>query len=406
MKQRRSAYLLEKLEPRLLFSADLALLPLDGGIQAADQDVLLVAPAQLSGDSEQAAETAEQIQREVIFIDAGVEDYQQLLDDIQAQTEEGRQFETVLLDSNRDGITQISDYLSSQQNISAVHIISHGSNGEVVLGDSPLNLSTLDTYAESIEGWQQALTDEADLLFYGCNLASGEEGLTLINSLALLTGADVAASDDTTGRAALGGDWDLEQVVGEIETAVAISTDVQQDWQGLLATLTVTTTEDVVDGDTSSISNLLLDKGSDNFISLREAIIATNSDIGADTIVLGAGTYTLTISGGGDFVGDLDIYDDLSIIGISPTQTSIVASNSNRILDVKDNASINVFVSNLKLEDGWMALAGEPGGALRIEAGTHTPEVTLNNVWITGNVAAIGAFGGAISNAGILNIEN
>ena len=34
-----------------------------------------------------------------------------------------------------------------------------------------------------------------------------------------LTGADVAASDDLTGSAWLGGDWDLEYVSGEIEAS-------------------------------------------------------------------------------------------------------------------------------------------------------------------------------------------
>ena len=42
------------------------------------------------------------------------------------------------------------------------------------------------------------------------------------------------------------------------------------------AALVVTTTNDVVDGNTSSIANLLGNKGADGFISLREAIIATN----------------------------------------------------------------------------------------------------------------------------------
>lgn len=40
-----------------------------------------------------------------------------------------------------------------------------------------------------------------------------------IDHLALFTGADVAASDDLTGNAALGGDWELEAAAGTIETA-------------------------------------------------------------------------------------------------------------------------------------------------------------------------------------------
>lgn len=44
-------------------------------------------------------------------------------------------------------------------------------------------------------------------------------------------------------------------------------------------TLIVDTASDVLDGDTSSIENLTLDKGADGRVSLREAIIATNNSI-------------------------------------------------------------------------------------------------------------------------------
>ena len=80
------------------------------------------------------------------------------------------------------------------------------------------------------------LSSNADLLFYGCNLAAGDDGQDLVNSLTLLTGADVAASDDVTGSAQFGGDWVLEYGKGEIETAVAVSAETQQNWNGVLAT--------------------------------------------------------------------------------------------------------------------------------------------------------------------------
>ena len=49
----------------------------------------------------------------------------------------------------------------------------------------------------------------------------GEEGQTLADTLAELTGADVAASTDPTGQASLGGDWELEHQVGTVEATVA-----------------------------------------------------------------------------------------------------------------------------------------------------------------------------------------
>jgi len=45
-----------------------------------------------------------------------------------------------------------------------------------------------------------------DILLYGCNVGAGAEGLAFVESVARLSQADVAASDDVTGSAALGGD--------------------------------------------------------------------------------------------------------------------------------------------------------------------------------------------------------
>ena len=49
-----------------------------------------------------------------------------------------------------------------------------------------------------------------------------------------LTGADVAASEDLTGAAAKGGDWELEFQEGAIESRIAASDAIVQ-WRGLLA---------------------------------------------------------------------------------------------------------------------------------------------------------------------------
>jgi len=62
------------------------------------------------------------------------------------------------------------------------------------------------------------------------------------------------------------------------------------------ATVTVTSTTDISDGDTSSISALIAAPGPDGVISLREAITAANNTPGADTInfnIAGSGVKTI-----------------------------------------------------------------------------------------------------------------
>ena len=122
-----------------------------------------------------------------------------------------------------------------RQDISAVHIIAHGSDGEVELGDSKLDFASLLKNATQIKQWGQALTSDADLLIYGCNVAQRTDGQALMDALARLTGADVNASEDVTGNRAFGGDWNLEYRTGSIETHLAISTMEQAGWRGTLA---------------------------------------------------------------------------------------------------------------------------------------------------------------------------
>jgi len=79
------------------------------------------------------------------------------------------------------------------------------------------------------------LRADADLMLYGCDLASNESGRMLLRGLAALTGADVAASTDPTGSASLGGNWALEYQIGTIDASSALSAAARDDWRALLA---------------------------------------------------------------------------------------------------------------------------------------------------------------------------
>ncbi len=74
---------------------------------------------------------------QVLFIDSAVEDYQSLIDNLSQPTD------VVVLDSQRDGIFQITNYLSQYDDLNAVHIVSHGSAGQLFLGNTKLNQDTL-----------------------------------------------------------------------------------------------------------------------------------------------------------------------------------------------------------------------------------------------------------------------
>lgn len=226
--------LIEELEPRLLYSADLALALPDGPAAAVEQRLL-------AADGEFVSQAGEQhsTRLEVVFIDTRVDNYQQLLDSIRNQNGDSRTLEVVLIDSEADGLVQVGDFLALQRNVDAIHLISHGSDGSVQLGSSSLDQDTLLKGAGQIQAWGDALSPDADILVYGCDVAAGTAGRTFIDGLAQLTGADVAASIDLSGSAFRGGDWQLEYRHGTIETALAIDAAGQLRWDGTLAAPTL-----------------------------------------------------------------------------------------------------------------------------------------------------------------------
>jgi hypothetical protein len=142
--------------------------------------------------------------RSILFVDRSVGGYQSLL-----EAQSG--LEIQILDSKQDAIAQITQALSGRSGIESIHILSHGASGSLSLGSNVLNATELDRQSKDIQSWQQALTYDADILLYGCDVGSGTIGQAFIQSLSQLTGADIAASDDVTGQ---GGDWSLEASTG------------------------------------------------------------------------------------------------------------------------------------------------------------------------------------------------
>ncbi|MEH1989437.1 Calx-beta domain-containing protein [Nostoc sp.] len=172
----------------------------------------------------------------LVFIDPKVIDYQSLVAGITLGSE------VVILDANRDGLAQITEFLAKRETNSfqSIHIVSHGSLGSLQLGSINFNFSNLDSYKNQLQKWASALTDKADILLYGCDIASGE-GTKFVQQISQITGADVAASTDKTGSAALGGDWNLEVKTGKIEASLAFKPEIIQAYQSILpATFTGT----------------------------------------------------------------------------------------------------------------------------------------------------------------------
>ncbi|MBB5212680.1 isopeptide-forming domain-containing fimbrial protein [Microbulbifer hydrolyticus] len=196
---------------------------------------------------------------ELVVIDLQLNQAQALVDDLIQQATEvtengdslqltiGERSITLLALDIDDGLNTVTEFLQdSGQAFDAIHLVSHGGAGGIDVGGDALSLASLagesgSDHSAQLQSWANSLTADADILLYGCNTGYSLTGEKFIDQLASLTGADVAASDDATGSALRGGDWELEQQQGDVETDIVFSQLLQGTWEGLMvATPTAT----------------------------------------------------------------------------------------------------------------------------------------------------------------------
>ncbi|MUH01324.1 DUF4347 domain-containing protein [Scytonema sp. UIC 10036] len=287
----------------------------------------------------------------IVFIDTSVADYQSLISGVKPG------YKIVILDPTKDGITQITESLQGGT-YQSVHIVSHGAEANLQLGITQLNNETLGLYQQQLQQWAHALTDDADILLYGCNVASGEIGQAFAQQLAEITGADVTASEDVTGNAELGGDWDLEVTTGEIESHGAFTPEVKNTYKSILpmsftsvaeisgsAPYSVTVADfnkdnnfDIAVAQQSNSVSVLLGDSSGNFNTVDEYTVGANpvfvttgdlnKDGYLDLVTANSGSNTVSVLLG-DANGSFGTTTNV-VVGVTGTNpTSVVTGDFN-----------------------------------------------------------------------------
>src|SRR5690606_13877378 len=132
-----------------------------------------------------------------------------------------------------------------------------------------------------------ALGDGAQVLLYGCSIASGPAGRRFLEYLEDVLGGPVAAAEGPVGDPAAGGGWVLSRRGGGSVAEQAFRETVWVDYPGLLDTVTLTDGPDNV-----SLANL-------DDIIIADVEGALGSD---DTIDGGDGNDTLSISAAQDVI--------------------------------------------------------------------------------------------------------
>ncbi len=367
----------------------------------------------------------------LICIDAKVEDYEYLCQGVLLGSE------VIILNSNQDGVEQITEHLQARirrrkaPRIQTLHIVSHGSPGCLYLGNSQLNLDTLDQYTEQLQQWRGALTSNAEILLYGCDVAQAESQKSypyfhlteqsvfthtsispFIQKIQDLTGANIAASSTKIGNNKLGGNWKLDVTTDSILSPLAFTESVKENYAGVLVTFTV---ENANDAGAGSLRDAIEQANANNeadIINFDQALsgqtinltdrLDINDNNGNNLTINGPGANNLIINGTGDgFVFQVNTSNPETVVRISGltvqnARTGIQYGGGEGTLEIDNSLITNntqigivsrsrLVLTNSTLQDNASRGVSISGSNSIIEGNTFiasTPEEQQNAIFV------------------------
>ena len=152
--------------------------------------------------------------------------------------------------------------------------------------------------------------------------------------------------------------------------------------------------------------------------SLRQAVSAANLAVGADTINVPAGSYTLTQAGVDDtnVAGDLDITGSVTISGAGAASTTVNGNGGvtgDRAFDMPGAttpAGTSVTISGVTISGGRTSATNNSGAGAR--DGAASTSLVLSRVIVTGNatdtsgLGPVGEGGGVVEDDGVVAIQD
>ncbi|WP_253912062.1 Ig-like domain-containing protein [Pseudomonas sp. CVAP len=302
----------------------------------------------------------------VVFVDSRIKDADSLLKGVSPGTQ------VVQLDPTKDGLQQIADYLDTHHGVSTVEIIAHGNSGDLWLGDTYLSADNVAARSAVLARIGNDMNVGGDILIYACNTAAGDKGISFVDSLAQLTGRDIAASNNRTG---VSGDWDLEIATGTIESHNVLSAQSMAAYQYSLATLTVT------------------NNGDSGVGSLRQAL---SDAVVGDTVTFST-TMTVNLNSQLTVTKNVTLEGDLNHDGIA--DVTLNGQYKTRVVQVASGvtATFDGLIIKQGLVAGNGAAAGTDGSAAMGGGIYNAGNLTLKNVTVTSNAASGGGGGGGVT---------
>ncbi len=384
---------IEQLERRRLYSADVAPWLVDPGVDDVEAPAPVWPSDPVDLDPPVSPETADAPKSgedglRIVLIDRNLEDVDVLAGAVDAGAT------LVLFDADREDVTQVLAEVrglagSLGEPIASLSVLTHGSEGRVAWGPGGLTADMSEANAEAWRDLSAHLVSGADISFFGCDVAGDVvSGQALLDRVADLTGADVFASDDVTGR---GGDWILEAASSGADDAVAET--------GLVSAALETWSGQLVDhGEAGFSGSGTWDDGAIRFgIDVTgPGTIDFSYDGASDTLSISgsAGTddstrVVLSDLNGGLVVGTLRFDADLAELSSDADVSS---------LTVEAGATVDrVVVGGGGGRIGSVHVGGAPSGAMTLEADVGQlvlASITTADVQVTGDLEVFDAGAG------------
>ncbi|WP_204102616.1 MULTISPECIES: CHAT domain-containing protein, partial [Spirulina sp. CCY15215] len=272
-----------------------------------------------------------------------------------------------LIHRSEDGIAKISEVLDfAEKPVDTLTLVAEGNAGELWLGKDFITAQNIQQYRTQLESWRESLSSTADILLYSCFTALGAVGESLVGQIAEATGVDVAASVDATGSANYGGNWALEYATGAIASVIPFTDRTLANWDGKLATVTVTT-----------------GSGAGSLKNVIESVATMGDTITFDPTAF-AGVVTIDLTG-----SEINwSTDNLTLEGTGQNNLFLDGGGTNRIFNISAN---NATIKNLTIQNGRES-SGVGGGGGIYHNGTGT--LTISNSTISGN--SVNSTGGGV----------
>lgn len=373
-------------------------------------------------DAVPAAANADAPGRELVIINSSVKDAQSIIDAL------GDNTDVLFLEKGTDALDAINEYLDAKGiKYDAIHIVSHGNAGYFVLNGEIIDAQSVANDPASWANIGKHLSDNGDIMIYGCNVAGNLDGQMLVSQIASLTGADVAASVDSTG---VNGNWDLEYSIGVIDNHFLNVNDYQYS----LASYTISGTDSDKDGvktygtfqgayDDATRAN---DKGAEFVFTINAdgktddtgKLLDGHTNIVAGDFSFGADT-DYVFSGGKDVVfgGSITLDGDISFTGNYTFNSGVTIGNTvtlNGTFNVNGGTTIHQAESGdmprLDMQDGGKAVynlgAVELSNGVMIGSGVTAKATSISETLLSyGYVYNYGTLevSGAIEVSSIIN---